>query len=230
MRIYTNAKEALSEIQRDLAEMGIHNHAKTYQDKNIEDKPEFDTMELQNYMYSLVNPQEAISGLNPTQPWACQEFRERFFNPDENKNPGEAWLSRKEVWEPFLNSDGKFSYTYSERINYNDQFTKLMTALAKDKNSRQIYLSIWSADDTDKLGGISRVPCSLGYYFQIRKGALHMTYLQRSCDFITHFQNDVWLAVEAQQMVAHLMAVPVGTFTHWIGSLHVFKKDIKGTY
>ena len=49
-RIYNKFDEALSEIGRDLAEMGISVHPKTWQDKDVSDNPDFETKELQNYI------------------------------------------------------------------------------------------------------------------------------------------------------------------------------------
>jgi len=65
MRIYQSFKEALPEIKRDLAEMGIKVHPKTYQDKNVERDLNFATLELQNYIYTVVQPN--MSGTNAEQ-------------------------------------------------------------------------------------------------------------------------------------------------------------------
>ena len=55
MRLYVKADEAFEEIKRDLAEMGIWVRPKTMQDKNIEGNPEYETTELQNYCYTILN-------------------------------------------------------------------------------------------------------------------------------------------------------------------------------
>lgn len=225
MRIYLNFTEAMGEIKRDLAEMGIRVHPQTYQDKYVGDNPDFATMELQNYIYTVINP--VFTDLNPTQPWADQEFEERIKEPP--VNPGEAWKFRREIWEQFLEPDGKFAYTYSERMS--GQIMKIAKRVKEDPDSRQAYLAIWNPEkDIDKLGGISRVPCSLGYLFQVRRKRLNMTYLQRSADFVTHFVNDVYLAVRLQNHMSQLTGFPLGTFTHWVGSLHIFQKDVKGVF
>jgi len=232
VRIYADFKEALSEIKRDLAEMGIKVHTLTYQDKYIGHDPEMETMEIQNYMYTV--PQPNYQELSPTQPWADTEFEERI-NP--KGNPGEAWKLREEVWTQFLD-DGKFAYTYGERLAW--QVDEVVNTLHKDPNTRQAYMGMWNATlDADKTGGISRVPCTLGYHFQLRKGKLNITYLQRSADFALHFVNDIYLAgrmhlhiLEELQGVEGFYAdeISLGSYTHWLGSLHIFKKDIKGVF
>lgn len=80
MRIYTNWDECYNEVLRDLAEMGIVVRPKTMQDKNIEGNPDYETKELQNYSYSLLNANSKdITGV--TQPWADKEFEERITDP-----------------------------------------------------------------------------------------------------------------------------------------------------
>lgn len=231
MRLYVKADEAFEEIKRDLAEMGIWVKPKTMQDKNIEGNPDYETTELQNYCYTILNVKSKdIPGVS--QPWADAEFKERITKPIDGKfiNPGEAWKLRKDVWEEF-NHEGKFGYTYNELIWNNDQFTKIVNRLKEDPDSRQLWISLWDPErDPDLLGGISRVPCSLGYAFQVREGKLNMHYVMRSCDFSTHFANDVYLAVKLLEYVAELTGYEVGNFTHTIFSLHVYKKDIKGVF
>ena len=247
MRIYTNFKEAVNEVRRDLKEMGIRVHPKTYQDKYVANDPDFSSLELQNYIYTVTSPDP--SHLVVDESWANAEFVERVLGGEgpQNKpvNPGEAWKLRRDVWEQFLECPEtcgeldeecpsecglrRFAYTYSERMWF--QYRPLLEEMVDNPESRQLYLSIWDPyRDIGNLGGVSRVPCSLGYLFQIRRGQLNMTYLMRSSDFATHFQNDVYLAVKLQEYFSEKVHIPKGYFTHFIGSLHVFQKDVKGVF
>lgn len=206
--------------------MGIPVHPQTYQNKNIADNPDFDTLELQNYIYTVTKPN--LYDLKPTQPWADEEFKERLALGLYPLNPGEAWKLRPEVWEQFLDKDGHFDYTYGERMW--GQIDKIIGELEDNPDSRQLYLSIWNPKDILNAGGKERIPCSLGYLFQARQGELHMTYMMRSSDIATHFQNDVYLAYKLQKYVAAMVGIDVGRFTHYIGSLHIFRKDAKGIF
>lgn len=227
MRIYSNFKEAFSEIPRDLKEMGIKINTQTWQDKSR--KEGYSTHELQNYIYTVTRPD--VFRINPNQPWADHEFQERI-NQECPVNPGEAWKFRRDIWEDLLEPSGRFSYTYSERLF--PQLKHIIHEIVEHPNSRQLYLGIWNPGIDFRRFGIRRVPCSLGYYFQYRNRKLNITYLQRSCDFTTHFENDVYLAAMLQVWVCHQVneinpgfgCFP-GTFTHWIGSLHVFEEDVK---
>lgn len=225
MRIFSNFKEALNEIKRDLAEMGIEVHPQTMQDKYVGDNAEYSTKELQNYSYTVKDAASSTEQLFPTQPWADAELSERVSGL--YLNPGEAYLLRKDVWNEFLH-EGRFAYTYPERMA-----GKLLTLINEIKarpESRQLYLNIWEGNDLANLGGISRVPCSLGYLFQVRGGKLNVTYFMRSCDYATHFQNDVYLAVKLMEYIAQQTGYEPGNFTHFIGSFHIYRKDIGGVF
>ena len=240
MRIYTNAQEMVEEVKRDLAEMGIVVRPATMQDKYIKGNPDYETKELQNYSYCLLSPKSRdIPGVS--QPWADLEFEERVTDPYLRApdgelsephfiNPGEAWKARAEVWKDYMHN-GKLAYTYNELLWNNDQLTKILNRLKEDPDSRQLWISLWNPNkDPDFLGGVSRVPCSLGYGLQVRDGKLNLHYVMRSCDFVTHFRNDVYLAIKFLEWVAEKTGYPVGSFTHTIFSLHVYNKDVEGVF
>ena len=228
--------EAYEEVKRDLAEMGILVKPKSMQDKIIEGNPEYETMELQNYCYTILDA-KSEDVKNCIKNWADAEFEERIFNPYNDVfgftqfvNPGKAWELRKDVWTEYMH-DGKMAYTYNERFWNNDQLRKIIDRLKEDHDSRQLWLSVWDpCMDPDNLGGISRVPCSLGYNFQYRDGKLNIHYVMRSCDFNTHFPNDVYLGIKLLEYVAKETGLEVGNFTHTMFSLHVYRKDLKNVF
>lgn len=248
MRLYTNATEMYEETKRDLKEMGILVTPKSMQDKVIEGMDEFKTQELQDYSYRLLDadPIDVICHLPVNEEWAKMEFHERVTDPftrayDKHGkeylvategfiNPGEAWKIREDVWSEYLH-DGKMAYTYNERIWWNDQVSKLIKRLKEDPDSRQLWLSIWNPSiDPNNLGGISRVPCSLGYNIQVRNGKLNLHYVMRSCDFATHFANDVYLAIRFMYWLCDQTGYKPGDFTHTMFSLHVYQKDVQGVF
>ena len=226
MRIYLNFKEALSEMKRDLVEMGIITHSRTYQDKRVAEDSNFDTLEINNYIYTVTHP--SFKDLKPTQPWANLESEERISG--DSVNPGEAYKERPEVWNQFLEGDNKFSYTYSERLGDYFQIGHIIDGIKRDPDSRQLYIAIWNPKDVVRIGIRIRIPCSLGYYFKMVQGRLDMTYLQRSADFVTHLENDIYLSFSLQKYIAARAEVLVGNYCHWIGSLHIFKKDSEGVF
>lgn len=129
MRIYSNARELMSEMGRDLWEMGHEVKPKTYQNKVIEGNDEFTTKEefcKQYCLTSLEDPQFLFI-FTKAKDWAEAELKERLSG--KALNPGMAWELRRDMWEQFL-VEGRedsfmdgiigtkyFDYTYPERIN-----------------------------------------------------------------------------------------------------------------
>lgn len=251
MRIYGNAYELMSEMGRNLWEMGATVKPKHYQNKNIEGKEDFVTKELiceQYCLLELPDPENLFIFMEEeAREWAEAEFQERVSG--ECLNPGEAWKLRKNVWEEFL-VDGKFDYTYPERINnivrYKDfNLTKLeavIELLKEDPDTRKAILNIYGSaiievdkdfyiqEDSDNLDGHARIPCSMYYDFLIRENqkgerVLHITYHQRSSDFITFFGTDVYFAWKLMEYVADKVGVKPGYLYHTIDSIHSYKKD-----
>lgn len=221
MRFYTDFSEAINEIRRDLKEMGIRVSTKSVQNINIEDNPDYEMLEVQNYTYTVTAPTlESIPLKNPQ--WCQAEFEERISGKD--LNPGNAFRLRYEYWSRFLRPEGNFDYTYPERMRFT--LRRVIDCLKMDLNTRRAYLPIFEPMKDLPQYFDQRIPCSLGYHFLFRQGKLQMTYLLRSSDFFEHFSNDVWLARRLQMYVAEKVGVLPGTFSHWIGSLHCFQKDV----
>lgn len=249
MRIYADAYELMSETGRNLYEMGAIVKPKHYQNKNIKGKDEFITKELICEQYCLIGMDDEkwlfTFMEEGAREWAEAEFQERISGKE--LNPGEAWKLRGKVWEEFL-VNGKFDYTYPERINqkviykknYTTKLQAIIQLLKDDPDTRKAVLNIYGGyfggssygmiDDADRLDGHARIPCSMYYDFLIRDNAkgekqLNICYHQRSSDFVTFFGTDVWFAWKLKEYVADQLSIKPGYLYHSIDSLHCYKKD-----
>lgn len=229
MRIYSNFRDAWGEIKRDLKEMGIRVTTTSMQNKNIYGDPDFATLELQNYIFTVSHPD--ARDLSPSLPWADIEFNERMSG--QPINPGAAWKERQEIWAEFL-VDGprgkEFDYTYSERFHDCDLVNALIANIIADPQSRQHFISVWRPEDLHKGLGEKRIPCTIGYLFQIRDEKINVTYLQRSADFATHLMNDIYLCYRFSRDISERVGIEMGTYTHFIASLHIYEKDVEGVF
>ena len=108
----------------------------------------------------------------------------------------------------------------------------VMTLLLSDPNTRQAFFPIFFPEDTGTHHG-GRVPCTLGYQFIHRSGYLHIVYYLRSCDFVRHFRDDIYLTVRLLLWMLDRLRerdsswnnVQAGMYTMHITSLHMFKGD-----
>lgn len=231
MRIYKNFGEAQNEIKRDLAELGVRVQPETMQAIYVADRPEYETKELANYVYTVTHPDyRDIDGVH--EDWVHREWRDRKAG---GLNPGTAWKQREEVWRPLLEVDdpehsiARFSYTYSERMG-GEHILKIIQEIKVHPHSRQLFLPVWDRGIDEKRRGVKRVPCSLGYWFVMRDDQIHITYMMRSCDIMTHYPNDIAMAAIMQDFVADSTGYDIGTFTHFVGSLHAYRKDLEGIF
>lgn len=238
MRIFIDPIEMHKEVERDLFEMGTRYQTQTVQDKVVDEDARFQTIELFGYAYQLHNINAAVLErflvyCDLDVGWAHAELQERLFGlPQQNDcprrplNPGDAWERRRTFWEPFLRG-GKFSYTYSER--WQEQLDYIVDELHNRPNTRQALMTMYDRhQDMLNWGGRDRVPCSISYQFMRRDDALHVVYTQRSCDFVAFFPYDVFFTCKLLMFVAAQLGIAVGTFTHFLGSLHAFAKDLEG--
>lgn len=260
--MYRNPVEAFREVERDLWEMAIDVHPQTMQDKVVADNPDYMTKEVQGYGFKVVawpwdhtSEKLAVSyvvdpkGEEPDRVKSmCRyidlEFQDRVGGVA--MNPGNSYVQREGVWKEFLH-EGKFSYTYSERLA--PQLSFIMNELKVRPATRQAILNVHSniapsnmltsgtdpntpryvkpAADLQNMGGNARIPCSMYYQLMIRDGKVDLIYTMRSCDFITHFPVDVMLALRLQSWITQQLDLVVGTFTYFTGSLHAYHKDLK---
>ena len=221
MRIYSNSFELMSELGRELNSYGQTVKPKTYQNKVIEGKEEFETKELicQQYCLTSLGDPVWLFVFSHSKEWADAEFQERIGWY--GLNPGKAWELRKDLWEQFLvegPNGKKFDYSYPERI-WNDlsdtgklALEEVINLLKRDNDTRKAVLPIFHGSDLCFLEG---------------EKVLHICYHQRSSDFVTHFGNDVYLAWRLMEYVAQEVGVKPGYLYHTIDSLHSYKKDWK---
>lgn len=197
---------------------------------------------------------------NPDLPWADNHFEERISGIP--SNPGNTYKD----WPYYKEDEYRkeiFTHTYQERFwpkfagyshnldghnipeldtnelsgiryPYGD-LKDLINHLANNPTTRQAYLPIWFPEDTGVVHE-GRVPCTLGYLFSYREGYLHITYYLRSCDYIRHFKNDIYLAIRLLYFILESLSkvdskldwskVKPGRFTFHIQSLHIFKTDL----
>jgi len=225
MRIYKNCKEAVVDIGRELQKCSTEIHTDTYQNKVIADNPDFNTREIQAYSFAIIDTSDKAEMPHATPEWAEAEFKERVAEVDPPINPGNAYHLRIEVWQEFLDDCGNFDYTYNERMSY--QISDVIEELKKHRLTRQAIIQVHDRKIDGKLMGVKRLPCSMFYQFMIRDGKLDVIYVMRSTDFVTHFQNDIYLAIKLQEYLATEVGIAPGKFIMFASSLHIYQKDWK---
>lgn len=248
-----NLSNLIQVAARKLLTTGVERKSKKWQGIPLENRM-FEAIKV--YLGPAQMPdniQELTKQTKPNLPWAEDHFKERVGGKP--LNPGDQYKN----W-PFYGRDKemrtegeKFTHTYMERFwpkyagetagmpnkmlgiryEYGD-LQDVVMQLVNDPETRQAYLPIFFPEDTGAVHG-GRVPCTLGYLFQYRDGYLHITYHIRSCDFIRHFQDDIYMAVRLVQYMCMQLRMldpffkdaKPGLYDMHIGSLHIFNHEQK---
>lgn len=119
------------------------------------------------------------------------------------------------------------------RNEYGD-LNDLVIQLITDPFNRQSWFPVFHPEDIGTVMG-GRKPCTLGYQFILRNNQLHVWYPLRSCDFIRHFNDDIYLTIRLLMWVLDQCKkrgdpkdwdnVTLGSFSMHCTSLHVFAND-----
>lgn len=232
-----------------------------WQSQDISDKPMLATRELTNVSVECPVPLGIDQWMTQTEcnlPWAEDHFSERVCGQPLNPPPSEAWWPFAQEGNKAAKSAGvdKFSHTYPERMwprfanegetrangrqvfvphngirfEYGD-LADVVDQLTRGPLTRQAYLPIWFPEDTGAVHE-ERVPCTLGYHFMIRGGVMQITYYIRSCDFMRHYRDDVymagrllqWMCLEVSRQSGNIYT-PGMLYMH-IVSFHIFEGDV----
>ena len=267
MRLYPLFKLAIAQVRRDIETVSYEVDGQRWQSVDVSDKPEMKTREVFNNSFTVplenhgMDLERYREDIEPNLPWADNHFLERVGG--EPLNPGEEW--KRWPWgnkaDTFRDKGGQFSHTYMERywpqidmevgrhrqgIRYcYGDLLDVANHLVEQPDSRQAFLPVWFPEDTGVVHR-ERVPCTLGYHFLQRHGYLHMTYYIRSCDFVRHFRDDLYLSVRlllwmldelrSIEKIANPQAlagtyfwprVKPGMFVFHCVSMHCFENDFK---
>lgn len=159
--------------------------------------------------------------------WARQTSGGKLGTPEQSY--GARRLPSAGQWEqtliPHLGINGRF---------YGD-LQDLVELLAFEPLTRQAWIPLFFPEDTG-VGDGGRKPCTLGYQFIRRGDQVHIYYPLRSCDFIRHFRDDVYLAIRLLLWVIEQCKVinpeawkdaEPGHYVMHCTSLHVFANDYR---
>jgi hypothetical protein len=249
MRTFQKPSEAIKWTKERLSDCGYVVKTEKWQGIEAPD----DMFEIMNHSFQMFIPQsleELVSEVKPNLPWADEHFFERVGGLPLNPPPSHVnWPFAQKNNEQF-GGNSKFSHTYPERMwpkyaseepnsklsgirfDYGD-LADVVDLLEKEPFTRQAFLPIWFPEDTGVTHG-ERVPCTIGYHFMRRGNWLHIAYFIRSCDYIRHFRDDIYLAIRKLMWILDELKrrnpdmwndVVPGYFSMHIISLHCFNKE-----
>lgn len=134
----------------------------------------------------------------------------------------EIVTDRVAAFKQFLDR-GSFHGAYGARIN--GRLDDLANLIRRDPNTRQAVLTIY--DSATDLNATKRdIPCTIAIQFLLRRGLLHMRVMMRSNDLWLGFPYDIVQFAALQAAVAADLEVPMGVYTHAVGSMHLYETSV----
>ncbi len=110
-----------------------------------------------------------------------------------------------------------------------DQLTDLIATLSLHPESRQAVMTMWTGSDLEhaKLLDKKDLPCTLVHQFLLRNGYLHLVTTMRSNDVWLGMPYDVFCNTQLQKLVADILGVIPGSYTHNVGSMHFYERNFE---
>lgn len=197
------------------------------------------TLEVEDVSFAMDIPKSLETlqeNVRPSLPWAEDHFLERVSGIPHNPPPSAAWWPyRERNHEKHVDHLGRFSHTYPERLwpmmpGY-ASLTDVVELLKDRLQTRQAFIPIWYPVDGRLALDGKRVPCTIGYHVLVRNYRLKIVYYIRSCDFLRHFRDDVYMAGRLAQWLCEQIGISSlrpGRLVMHISSLHTFEADRLG--
>ena len=118
--------------------------------------------------------------------------------------------------------NSNYGYCIKHKFGF-DQWEFVRNELEENPNSRRAVIHIKEASRKDS----KDVNCTVCLQFFIRDNKLYLTTYMRSNDLWMGFPYDVFQFTNMQILLSMQLGRDIGTYTHIVGSLHLYERDVK---
>lgn len=113
-------------------------------------------------------------------------------------------------------------------LHDNNQIDNILRILKEKPTTRRAVIQIYDAADISR--NYREIPCTCTLQFIIRDKFLHMYTNMRSNDAFIGLPHDVFCFTMLQELFANSLGVKLGTYKHFVGSLHIYTHHIRGAH
>ncbi|MFI7608735.1 thymidylate synthase [Micromonospora sp. NPDC049366] len=106
------------------------------------------------------------------------------------------------------------------------QFDRVEQLLRDDPDTKRAAMTIMRPDELADAANPD-VACTLGLQFLLRGGHLHLSAYMRGNDAVVGLLGDTFAFTFIQEFTAGRLGVPVGSYSHHVGSMHINKLDVE---
>ena len=204
--------------------------------RRVRDEPEFSnaprgfrSREMLGVTYRLTDPRERIVRAPSRRTNIVFNFAEalwylsgsnsldfvRFYAPSMSKYSADGRTLRGTAYGPRIFNFG------GAGVN---QWDSVIRTLRADPDSKRAFIQIFAPEELLTADNID-VACTVGLQYVIREGRLHALSFMRANDAYRGAVSDVFSFTFLQEVLAHQLGLQLGTYTHVVGSYHLYQSD-----
>lgn len=179
---------------------------------------------LPSYTFKLTNPKQSVvyslaRTLSPE-----YLFAELYWYMS-GSNRSEFIGSFASLWNEIANDDGTVNSAYGYLIQHKygfDQLVHVIKLLRDNIHSRQAVIQFkWPTTVESK-----DIPCTVALQFMVFHNRVYAHTYMRSNDLWYGMPYDVVYFTALQQIVANELNLELGHYTHTVGDIHLYEKDV----
>lgn len=204
--------------------------------RRVRDNPEFTnaprgfrSREILGVSYRVNNPRERIIRSSGRRTNIVFNFAEAlwylsgsnslkqisFYAPSMTKYSADGHTLRGTAYGPRLFNFG------GAGVN---QWESVVRTLQADPDSKRAFIQIFAPEELLIADNID-VACTIGLQYLIRQGELHAVSFMRANDAYRGTASDVFSFTFLQELLAHQLGLRLGSYTHMVGSYHLYQSD-----
>lgn len=176
----------------------------------------------------LINP---VRNLDPH--YACAEFLWYLSMTDDTSFLQLFAPSYSRFCEDGIHAFGAYGQRWKANsqiegmVEREDQLSEVIETLKRHPESRQAIITMWHGTDLEHAINVDKkdLPCTLTHQFLLRNEYLHLVTTMRSNDVWLGMPYDVFCNTQLQKLVADILGVSVGSYTHNAGSMHYYERN-----
>lgn len=125
--------------------------------------------------------------------------------------------------------DGRTQGAYGPRLGNpasSGQLNRIVNLLKNRPSSRRAVALVLREDDVHE--STDNYPCTVAMQLLLRSGVLEAIVFMRSNDAWLGLPHDIFAFTMIHELIARLVGVSLGPYTHFVGSLHLYSQHVEG--
>jgi thymidylate synthase len=157
---------------------------------------------------------------NENEQWLNNPYRKG--NDDLGRIYGKQWTD----WRTYRQIDGYEGNKIIIQESSINQVYHILEMLFYNPTDRRMLISGWRPDEFDQM---ALPPCHVLYQFiaDVDNNVLHLCMTQRSCDLFLGVPFNIASCAALLTLIANLSGYTPGTFTHFMGNVHIYENHIE---